>query len=98
MKTKMKSLTKNTLAALIAISFGGFGSSAMASSYECDSGPESAWKTTDEARAALVTAGYKVRKIKVGGGCYEAYAMKDGKKLEVFVNPATLEFVKIKED
>jgi hypothetical protein len=41
---------------------------------------------------------YEVRKVKVEDGCYELYTKKNGKKFEVFINPATLEITKIKED
>lgn len=71
------------------------GSGAFASSWQCDSGPESGWKSIEEARAVVVAAGYETGKTKVKGGCYEFYARKDGKKAEVFVNPATLEIVKV---
>jgi hypothetical protein len=34
--------------------------------------------------------GYTVRRVKTGGTCYEVYAVdKTGKKVELFVNPAT---------
>jgi len=91
----MNSFTKTVLAGLIAIDMS---SNVFASSYECDSGPESEWKTKDEAKAVLVAKGYEVRKVKVEDGCYELYTKKNGKKFEVFINPATLEIAKIKED
>jgi len=91
----MNYFTKTVLTGLVAI---GMSSSVLASSYECDSGPESEWKTKDEAKAILVAKGYEVRKVKVEDGCYELYTKKDGKKFEVFINPATLEIAKIKED
>lgn len=91
----MNHFTKTVLTGLVAI---GMSSSVFSSSYECDSGPESEWKTKDEATAVLVAKGYEVRKVKVEDGCYELYTKKDGKKYEVFINPATLEIAKIKED
>lgn len=91
----MNDLLKAALTGLVAI---GMSSSVVASSYECDSGPESEWKTKDEAKAVLVAKEYEVRKVKVEDGCYELYTKKNGKKFEVFINPATLEITKIKED
>ncbi|MEH6617887.1 MAG: PepSY domain-containing protein [Porticoccus sp.] len=91
----MNYFTKIVLTGLVAI---GMSSSVLASSYECDSGPESEWKTKDEAKSVLVAEGYEVRKVKVEGGCYEFYTKKNGKKYEVFINPDTLEIAKIKED
>lgn len=71
-------------------------SGASASSWECDSGPAAGWKSVEEARVVVEAEGYVTGKVKVDGGCYEFYSKKDGKKVEVFVNPATLEIVKIK--
>ncbi|WP_323784548.1 PepSY domain-containing protein [Thalassovita sp.] len=47
---------------------------------------------TPEIRAQIVEKltndGYEVRKIKVEDGYYEAYALKDGKKLELYLDAA----------
>ncbi|MEH6467362.1 MAG: PepSY domain-containing protein [Porticoccus sp.] len=91
----MNHFTKTAFAGLMVI---GISSTAFASSYECDSGEKSEWKTKNEAKAVLVADGYEIRKVKIEGGCYEFYTKKDGKKIEVFINPVTLEIVKIKED
>lgn len=91
----MNHFTKTVLTGWVAIVMS---SSVLASSYECDSGPQSEWKTKDEAKAMLIADGYEVRKSKAKGGCYEFYTKKNGKKFEIFVNPATLEIAKIKED
>jgi hypothetical protein len=45
----------------------------------------------------LSAQGYEVGKIKIEDGMYEAYAKKDGKKYEVFLNEK-LEIVKTKDD
>lgn len=45
----------------------------------------------------LKAQGYEVGKIKIEDGMYEAYAKKDGKKYEVFMNEK-LEIVKTKDD
>jgi hypothetical protein len=92
---KKLSLTKLSVAGILALSVSG---TALASSYECDSGPKSEWKTKDEAKAVVLAEGYEIRKIKAKGGCYEIYARKNGERMEIFLNPSNLEIVKIKED
>ncbi|SFB75515.1 PepSY domain-containing protein [Tropicimonas isoalkanivorans] len=56
---------------------------------------------TDETKAqitqTLTEQGYEVGKIKVEDGMYEAYAKKDGKKLEIYLN-GDLEVVKTDVD
>ena len=45
----------------------------------------------------LTAQGYEVGKIRIEDGMYEAYAKKEGKKYEVFMNEK-LEIVKTKDD
>jgi hypothetical protein len=60
----------------------------------CDSGDESTWKSQDELKAQLEGEGYKVRRIKVDGGCYEAYVINNtGEMTERYYNPVNLEFI-----
>jgi hypothetical protein len=49
-----------------------------------------------EITAAMTAQGYEVRKIKTEDGLYEVYALKDGKKLEVYLDDA-LNIVRTKE-
>lgn len=65
---------------------------------DCTEAAKETWKPQAEAEAAAKAAGYEVSKSKIEGSCYEVYARKDGKKLELFYNPATLELVKTQED
>lgn len=66
---------------------------------DCTEEPKESWKAKDEAEAAATAAGYTVSKSKIEGSCYEVYAKdKDGKRFELFYNPATLELVKTQED
>ena len=62
---------------------------------------ESGVKLTDEVRTQISTLltgqGYEVGKIKTDDGLYEAYARKDGKRYEVYLNEK-MEIVKTKED
>ena len=65
----------------------------------CDSGPVSGWQPKEKLEQMLVEKGWKVRRIKEDGGCYEVYALNDkGKRVEAYFHPVTLETVPIKED
>lgn len=88
----MKTRTIITIAALALMS-----GSALASSDKCNE-PKDKWMSMDEAKAKVIAMGYEVRKLKVEDGCYEAYAIKDGKKHELYMNPVTAEVVQSKED
>jgi hypothetical protein len=49
----------------------------------------------DDAKAKLEADGYKIRKFKVDGNCYEIYGHnKDGKKVEIYFDTKTLDVVK----
>jgi hypothetical protein len=58
-------------------------------------------KLTDEIKqqitATLTEQGYEVRKIKTEDGLFEAYARKDGKRYEVFLNDK-MEIVRTEDD
>lgn len=47
----------------------------------------------DQVRTMLTEQGYEVRKIDFEDGLYEAYALKNGERMEVYVN-AALEIVR----
>ena len=65
----------------------------------CDSGPESGWQTKEKLESMLKEKGWKVRRIKVDGGCYEVYALNDqGRRVEAYFHPVTLERVPTSED
>jgi len=58
----------------------------------CDSGPEENWNPSTELQAMLEAKGWTVRRIKVDAGCYEVYAVdENGKKVEAYFHPLTLE-------
>ena len=54
--------------------------------------------TADEIRTTLAAEGYEVRKVEQEDGMLEAYALKDGKRLEIYVDPATGAVTKVKQD
>jgi hypothetical protein len=64
----------------------------------CDSGPREKWQPQDKLEKQLVDKGWKVRRIKEDGGCYEVYATDDkGERVEAYFHPLTLESVPTKK-
>jgi hypothetical protein len=57
-------------------------------------------KTVDEAKAAVIAAGYAdITKMDEEDGCYEAKGLNaDGSKFEVYIHPTTLAIVKVKTE
>lgn len=49
-------------------------------------------------RSALEADGYEVRKIETEDGELEAYALKDGKRYEIHVDPASGKVSRVEED
>lgn len=59
---------------------------------KCNAGPQSGWKSMDALKAKLVKEGWQVRKVKVDGGCYEAYGTTPkGERVEAYFHPVSLE-------
>ena len=52
--------------------------------------------TEAEVRQMLTADGYEVRKVETEDGKIEAYALKDGKKLEVYIDASTGAVTRIK--
>jgi hypothetical protein len=73
-----------------------FAQSAIAAGDLCSVAKDE-WVSKDAVTQKLEAEGWKVRKLKVENGCYEAYALKGDKRAEVLVNPKTLEIVKVQE-
>ncbi|HLS81358.1 MAG TPA: PepSY domain-containing protein [Steroidobacter sp.] len=64
----------------------------------CDSGPQNTWQAQEKLEKQLGELGWKVRRIKIDGGCYEVYAVDDrGERVEAYFHPQTLARVPIKE-
>ncbi len=57
-----------------------------------------AGKTEEEITMSLRKQGYEVRKIEVEDGYLEAYALMDGERYEIYVDPKTGKVVKIEQD
>jgi len=60
--------------------------------HTCDSGDKSQWQTKAQLEEKLISEGWKIRKIKEDGGCYEVYATNpQGQRAEAYFHPLTLE-------
>ena len=58
----------------------------------CNAGPQSKWKSQTALQASLKKQGWKVRKSKVDGGCYEVYGTDpQGNRVEAYFHPVTFE-------
>ncbi len=58
----------------------------------CNAGPQSKWKSQAALKASLAKQGWKVRKSKVDGGCYEVYGTDpQGNRVEAYFHPVTFE-------
>ncbi len=58
----------------------------------CNAGPQKSWKSQNALKASLAKQGWKVRKSKVDGGCYEVYGTDpQGNRVEAYFHPVTLE-------
>ncbi len=57
----------------------------------CDSGPQETWKPQADLEKQLTAKGWKIRRIKIDGGCYEVYAIDEkGERVEAYFHPKTL--------
>lgn len=61
----------------------------------CDSGPKADWQPPEKLEKMLVDQqGWKIRRIKEDGGCYEVYAFdKNGERVNAYYHPVTLALV-----
>ena len=60
----------------------------------CNSGPQSGWQSEESLSKQLTTRGWKIRRIKIDGGCYEVYAINEkGQRVESYFHPVTFEHV-----
>jgi hypothetical protein len=57
----------------------------------CDSEPRSQWQVREVLEKKLTEQGWKIRRIKEDGGCYEVYALNEkGERVEAYFHPHTL--------
>jgi hypothetical protein len=85
-----------TLMPLTALALGFSVASASAGFKNCTSESVDKWMSTEKISSMLSSQGYQVRKVKREGNCLEAYAIKDGTRMEVYVNPVNGAIVKTK--
>ena len=65
----------------------------------CDSGPQSGWQPQTTLEKVLTEQGWKIRRVKVDGGCYEVYALNEkGDRVEAYFHPVTLKRVPTSRD
>lgn len=83
----MKKLILITMAMMV-------GSAAYAKK-ECTQEPKEKWMTEADFKKKVEGEGYKIRKFKTPGTCYEIYGTnKEGKKVEIYFNPVDASIVK----
>ena len=64
----------------------------------CDSGAKETWQPQEKLEKQLTEKGWKVRRIKEDGGCYEVYGMDEkGERVEAYFHPVTLAAVPTKK-
>lgn len=62
---------------------------------ECTDQPKDKWMKEEDFKKRLEGEGYKIRKFKQPGTCYEIYGTnKAGKKVEIYFNPVDGSIVK----
>ncbi len=74
-------------------------SGAVLADANCPAHPKDEWIKESDARAQLEAQGYRIKKFKVDGNCYEIYGHnKEGKKVEIYYDTKTLAVVKSEID
>lgn len=64
---------------------------------DCTDQPKDKWMSEDAFKKKAEAEGYKIRKFKTPGTCYEIYGTdKDGKNIEIYFNPVDGSIVKSK--
>jgi hypothetical protein len=62
----------------------------------CTDQPKDKWMSVKDFKSAVTKKGFKIKKFKQPGTCYEIYGKdKDGKEVEVYFNPVNLKIIKI---
>ncbi len=61
----------------------------------CTDQPTEKWMSEEQFKQKVESEGYKIRKFKQPGSCYEIYGTnKEGKKVEIYFNPVDGSIVK----
>ncbi len=64
----------------------------------CGTADRSSWMSEEALKMKATEMGYDVKKVKVEEGCFEIYAIKDGKRVEAYLHPVTAEIIRVKSD
>lgn len=87
----MRNAMNGALLVSLLISF----SSPVFAKKNCTDQPKEKWMTEADFKKKVEDLGYKIRKFKQPGSCYEIYGTnKEGQKVEVYFNPVDLTVVK----
>lgn len=63
----------------------------------CTDQPKSKWMSVEEFKKKMAAEGYKIRKFKQPGSCYEIYGTdKDGNDVEIYFDPTDASIVQSK--
>lgn len=82
---------KALLAMALIFSFAGAAHAAK----KCTDEPKEKWMSEADFKKKVEADGYKIKKFKTPGTCYEIYGTdKDGKKVEIYFNPVDGSIVK----
>jgi hypothetical protein len=69
------------------LAMGRFATNAFAKK-TCTDQPKEKWMSVESFKSKVEADGYKIRKFKQPGSCYEIYGTdKDGKNVEIYFNP-----------
>lgn len=61
----------------------------------CHAYPKAEWAQEETLRSVMTEEGYRIKKLKIDGNCYEIYGYNpQGKKVEFYFDMKTLEIVK----
>lgn len=64
----------------------------------CGNADTSTWMSVDALKVKASEMGYDVKKVEIDDGCFEIYAIKDGKRVEAYLNPVSGEVVRVEID
>jgi len=90
-------IRKTAVAGIVAMGMAALALPASAGFKNCTTAPEKDWMAPEKLHEMLKQQGYEVRKIKREGSCLEAYAIKDGKRVELYMDPTNGKVVRMKE-
>ena len=83
-------MNRNLLGAIVGILFILPMQSHATGRMECEPVSKSEWMSETALEEKLVNEGWKVRRMKVDGGCWEVYGTTpEGKRVEAYFHPAT---------